>query len=95
MGNQEISKKPLKSWYQEQHPLHKCVECGLEHHRLFPHIQKGDVTWIPFELVGVAEGTARMGLKEFPDLNAPGYVYALIWGIPGQGPLLPTVLVMN
>jgi len=87
--------RPLKSWYNERYPLHKCTECGLDHYR-FPNIKKGDITWIPFELVGVAEGPARLGLKEYPKLNVPSYVYALIWGIPGsQTPLLPTVLVMN
>lgn len=96
MDDREVEKRELKSWYRQQYPPHKCLECNLEHHRPLPNVKKGDITWIPFELSGVAEGEATMSLPENPDVKTRAYVYALIWGIPEQPrPLLSTVLLMN
>lgn len=89
----EPSIQPVKSWFQAKYPLHPCPICQLEHVRI-PHVQKGGMSFIPFEVLQVVEGTARPGAKT-TGLDMPAYVYGLFWGIPGGTPQLCDILYAN
>jgi hypothetical protein len=105
----------LKSRFNELYPMHPCPKpgCGLEHVKI-PHIfmpQKSadgethDVPLVPFELIGVADGSIRPGSGRAMQIDeagrmlradTPAYIYGLLWGPPGaQRPAYQRILYMN
>jgi hypothetical protein len=91
----------LKSRFQELYPMHPCESCGLEHVRI-PTIttegevngEKVEIPWVPFEVVGMIEGSARPGAGA--DWDTPAHIQLLFWGPPGaQQASAKSILYMN
>lgn len=87
----------LKSWYAQKYPPHLCPICALNHTSI-PHIKKvvteGTITFLPFELVGAAEGKIRPG--QGLEMDTPAHLIGLLWGFPGaQQETFKSLLYMN
>lgn len=90
----------LKSRFAEVYPPHECSRCKLKH-TYVPIIvieQKVEgeikqVPLIPFEVVGLIEGSSHPGQRHTPEISTPAHIISLFWGVPGA-PKADTVSIL-
>ena len=70
----------MKSHYLELYPPHKCENCPAVHYT-FPDIHDDIQKFIPFEIIGIIEGTIP---KEMIGEKSPATITGLHWGVPGS-----------
>ena len=93
-----------KSRAEELTPMHRCIECGLEHFYIHgmdmpmrnPEGEVVDVPLIPIEIVVVADGFFTFTTDQEPSISSQVPVVGLLWGVPGDPKYSgKSILVLN